>query len=203
MKHTPFTTFRARLIWAAHNARLRFALRDVPRQIRRRVIGDLNSSVREAAATGGLTAALARLGRLDDFLPDLLQAEGISGIRLQPVDDIGNRGRTRLAIGAALFSLKLLAFLSLAAAGFALLGFLAGAFLLPGQFGLHLIGDDEIQLRIFAASSDATSLLGPVLTSFLLVTGVSALALSIRKLGHLSIEAATTLSAFFKPWRSS
>lgn len=209
MKHPFPLSFHSRLIWAIHNARLRYALEVVPRAIRRAIIGDINASVRESAESGSdeseatrLSGALIRLGRLDDFLPDFLSSKGLSGARIQSFEDAGRADRLQQIAGTILLAVQMAAFLSLSVAGLAVLGFLAGALLLPDQFGLHLIGEEEIQLRIFASRTDAESLLGPGLFFFLLATGLASISLGIRRFLRLLTAAVATLSVFMHPWRT-
>lgn len=204
-----FSSWRSRFLWGLHNTRLRVLLGGVAADLRRSIVGGVNQQVLEAyhesdASTEPerLTDALARLGPVDGFLPDLMRAHdlGLADVRYAQIA----LPSARAAAGGQAVRLILQLFFAfvLVVGGLAMSLFSIAALVAPTRFGLFQTGVDSYQLQLFASTPSDGNLLGPWLLIASIAAGAYAARGGMLSALETSLQLVAKTSNLFRPWRA-
>ncbi|HEY0115258.1 MAG TPA: hypothetical protein VGB54_06020 [Allosphingosinicella sp.] len=194
-----FSDAKARRAWRHFRLRVELMLSSVSAGVRRELLDDLASHVRDLVAHGGegvgeyerLQAALDRMGDPREFLAPLIG----EAIFREPHRDVGfgQAGRAMLALlsrGWGLAWRSALVLLAVFLGGLAIL-VAAGSLLDPDAVGLFRLGPDEIQLRLLGGQG-GEPLFAPWLALGLLALAAVSLALAWRRARELVLEILTS-----------
>jgi hypothetical protein len=190
-----FSEPKARHAWRQFRLRVELMLSSVSGEVRRELLDDLASHVRELVAHGDdrtsefdrLRAALKRMGDPREFLAPLVG----EAVFRDPRRDVGlgQAGRAMMSLlsrGSRLASRSALTLLA------ALLGALAalvavGSLLDPQAVGLFRLGPDDFALRLLGGKG-GEPLLAPWFAIGLLMLAAASLAYAWRQARHLILE---------------
>jgi hypothetical protein len=187
----------ARRAWRLYFLRAEATLSQLAAPVRRELIEDLKSHVRDILANdqsgdsdlARVTAALARVGNPREFLAPLVADAVFRGPPRHGGLWATCRAIALYAGRGTAYLFRVLGLGAAAAVGFVLAAASLNSLCRPDRAGLFLVGEDEVQIRVFGlGAGGGEQLLAPWLAALMALGGLALIAWAAHRGRRMAIE---------------